>query len=281
MARRLRAVDGERREPAVGRLDAAPPSASAARRSGRPGGGGSTRRRRACRSGRPARPASRAAAASACRRCRRRSARRGRRASRRPVPRIDHLAGAFLDQRAQAAHGVQRRVRVLGLQVVGDPHRLGGHRAEQRGAVRDRLVGRRRDLAAQRTARRRSARSCVSPRPTEQLAGALGSRSAATQRPSAPVAMSADGASDMSAMLIPRGRASARCRRSRPGRLGTTTRSSASSPPAAGGAAARRGARPPRLPGLQRVAGGQPRAHLGQPRDRGVELEPSASALAA
>ena len=60
---------------------------------------------------------------------------------------------------------MQRRVRVGGVEVVADAHGLGRHRAEDRGAVRDRLVGRRAQLALRRARRRPgSTRAVVSRR---------------------------------------------------------------------------------------------------------------------
>ena len=59
----------------------------------------------------------------------------------------DDVVLAHLHQRAERAHRLQRGVGVGGVQVVLDAHRLGGHRAEQRGAMGDRLVGRRGQLA--------------------------------------------------------------------------------------------------------------------------------------
>ena len=68
----------------------------------------------------------------------------GSRASRRPVPRIDDLARRAA-RRARRARARPRASSGVGrVQVALDPHRLGGHRAEQRRAVGDRLVGRRR-----------------------------------------------------------------------------------------------------------------------------------------
>ena len=61
----------------------------------------------------------------------------------------DELVRALLDQRAERAHRVERRVRVGGVEVVADADRLVAHRGDDRRAVRQRLVGRRRQLAAQ------------------------------------------------------------------------------------------------------------------------------------
>ena len=107
-------------------------------------GGGSTRRRRAC-SARPscAGEPARAAAASACRRCRRRSARRARARSRSPTPRMTQLArrAARRARRAPARRRASSSCpRRRGSCAIA--HGLVAHRAEQRGAVRDRLVRR-------------------------------------------------------------------------------------------------------------------------------------------
>ena len=69
----------------------------------------------------------------------------GSAAPRRPVPRMTISSGAVLDERAERA---RRRASVESVsaasQVAAHAHRHVGHRAEQRDAVRDRLVGRRR-----------------------------------------------------------------------------------------------------------------------------------------
>ncbi len=68
-----------------------------------------------------------------------------------PQPRAaeEDLLVADLDDRAERLHRAQRRQRVLGAQVARDLHGVGGHGGEQRGAVGDRLVGRRDERAAQ------------------------------------------------------------------------------------------------------------------------------------
>jgi hypothetical protein len=66
----------------------------------------------------------------------------------------DRAVLVLLDERTDRAQRVERRQRVRRPQVVRDPHRLERHPAEQRGAVRDRLVGRRAQLAAQPPGRR-------------------------------------------------------------------------------------------------------------------------------
>ena len=64
----------------------------------------------------------------------------GRRAQAGAADRQRARVGALLDERAQRAHGVQRRVRVGRLEVARDGDGLVAHRAEQRRAVRERLV---------------------------------------------------------------------------------------------------------------------------------------------
>ena len=88
----------------------------------------------------------------------------------RPQPRAadQQVVGARLDDRAERLHRAQRRARVLGVEVAGDLHRIGGHGGEQRGAVRDRLVGRRGERAAQAGrggGEERHGRATVKPRP--------------------------------------------------------------------------------------------------------------------
>ena len=62
----------------------------------------------------------------------------------------------------QLGDRLERRGGVGGAQVAADLHAPVGHRADDRGAVRDRLVRRRRELALQRRDRDRSARrSCL------------------------------------------------------------------------------------------------------------------------
>ena len=92
------------------------------------------------------------------------------------------VVGARLDDRAERLHRAQRRARVLGVEVAGDLHRVGGHRGEQRGAVRDRLVGRRGERAAQ--AGRWRGRRTSRPRHREAEAGdqALGLARVARRR---------------------------------------------------------------------------------------------------
>ena len=174
----------ERREAALaGATARAPIARERARRSGRPAGGGCSRRRRAS-SARPraGRRASPAAAAAACRRCRRRSSAPGA-APRRPGPWITSSPSPRSSTRApSAATAAQRGARVGRVEVVRDAHGRRAHRPEQRGAVRDRLVRRRRERAAQRRAGaegRVHARATGSPSSASErlgLRGALAAR---------------------------------------------------------------------------------------------------------
>ena len=61
----------------------------------------------------------------------------------------DEILAVHLDEGAEGAHGVERGVGVGGVQVALDAHGLGGHGAEQGGAMGDRLVGRRAQLAGE------------------------------------------------------------------------------------------------------------------------------------
>ena len=67
-------------------------------------------------------------------------------AARRPVPRIVSASSPALDERAERLDGGERRVRVGGVEVAGDAHGVGGHRGQQRRAVRERLVRGRGDV---------------------------------------------------------------------------------------------------------------------------------------
>ncbi len=175
------AADAQRGEAVLARAQLAPPSGAAARSTR------STGRRRIESSpssvnaapllrGQPARqqPQQRAGVADVDRRVRLAAPRAARCRARRCSSSCD------LHERSQRAHGVERRVGVGGVQIALDPHRLGGHRAEQRGAMRDRLVGRRPQLAGQSAERARSAcswapphaRTTGKPRRDDQLAGA-------------------------------------------------------------------------------------------------------------
>ena len=81
---------------------------------------------------------------------------------------VDHQrAVALLDPRAQRADRRERRVRVGRGEVVRHAHGRGAHRPQQRGAMRDRLVRRRLERAADRGARPEAgvhARATGSPR---------------------------------------------------------------------------------------------------------------------
>ena len=68
-----------------------------------------------------------------------------------------HVILAHLDQRAERTHRLERGVGVGGVQIALDPHRLGGHRPEQGGAMGDRLVGRCGQLAGEAVGTARSA----------------------------------------------------------------------------------------------------------------------------
>ena len=198
----------ERREAALARLDLRAHLPQRLGDRGRRAGGGSTRRRRASTTplGLPREPAGqqphqragvadvdRAASAA------RRPAGPGRGSPARPASRTSTSAPS-----ACTARSVEQRVR--GVEVARDLHRLGGHRGEQRGAVRDRLVG--------------AARASVPRRP--EVAGAKNGHGRATGKPSAairplgtrarrsspaihsaiePVVLSAAGYSAMSTML--------------------------------------------------------------------------------
>ena len=176
--------------------------------------------------------------------------RRPARASRSPAPRIDDLVRAALDERAER---LRRRASVefvsVGVEVVADPHRLGGHRAEQRGAVRDRLV--RRAASASPRSRRAGSKRDVHGRRhrREPEAGdaAPSARSAAgRRRPRGRPRRSrrrATGDSAMSEMLMPRAPSASASSATTPGRFGTATRSSRT------GAAGQ--------PGLEQRAGGR------------------------
>ena len=76
----------------------------------------------------------------------------------------DDAREVHLDERAERARRFARGARVGGLQVVVHAHRFGGHRADERRAVGDRLVRRRAQLAAERAAPARSARFTRAPR---------------------------------------------------------------------------------------------------------------------
>ena len=90
--------------------------------------------------------------------------------------------------------------------------------------------------------------------------------------PGRPVAMSGDGASDMSAMLMPACESVSATSAMTPGRLGTTTASSASSSPAVAASSASRPAAARSCQARRSLSGGQPVANVAQLADRGVEL---------
>ena len=194
-----------------------------------------------------ARRASRAAAASACRRCRRRSAPVGL-ARLAQAGAADHELVVVAPRRARRARAPRRASRACRRRAgsCSIAHRLGGHRAEQRGAVGDRLVGRRAKLARSSPPRARSGRSCARHREAETPA--ISSRRARRgvlrrrdpQRDDALAACPAAGDSAMSAMLTPARPSASASSATTPGRFGTETRSSARRRPRAGARAARR-----------------------------------------
>jgi hypothetical protein len=68
-------------------------------------------------------------------------------------PPHDDLLAPHLDQRPKRLHRRERGSRVRRVEVVLDAHRLGGHRAKQRRAMGDRLVGRGTQLARESACR--------------------------------------------------------------------------------------------------------------------------------
>ena len=218
-----RAVDGERREAALACLD---PRAHLRQRLGDPVDRPAADRVIAVElEARPCwRPASPAAAASACRRCRRRSARRAPSPSRSPHPRITSSPSAARRSRRAADRG-KRRVGVGRVEVVADAYWLGRHRADDRGAVGDRLVRGRRYAAPQAVRMARSACSCARHRESKLADELLGARAPPARRRSTarprPRSCPAAGYSAMSVMLTPaRPSSSASCATT-PGRFGT------------------------------------------------------------
>ena len=165
-----------------------PPCAAAGGRRGRPAAGGCSRPRRAssvprgCPASQPGRirsrvPALRTSIDSAA----------GVRAAQARADQLQVRARAARlgprEPRAELGDGLERGGRVRRAQVAADLHAPVRHRADDRGAVRDRLVRRRRELARQRgrpgRSASRSARRCRpgrrrSPRPATQLHRALG-----------------------------------------------------------------------------------------------------------
>ena len=92
-----------------------------------------------------------------------------------PAPADHDLLGARLDDRAELLHGRERRAGVGGVEVVADPHRLRRHRPDDRGAVGDRLVGRHREPPPQRPGRVEPdvhARATGNPSFADELLGA-------------------------------------------------------------------------------------------------------------
>ena len=147
-ALQARAVDGEGREAAFGRFDL---RAHLGQRSGDPVDGAAADRRvavegerRPLLEGQPAgqQAHQRPGVADVDRLARRLGVAH-------PAAADDDLAVVALHQRTDRADGVERRPRVGGVEVVDDPHRLGGHRADDRRAVGDRLVCGRRHTPAE------------------------------------------------------------------------------------------------------------------------------------
>ena len=258
-------MDGERREAPVGGLDRARPSPQ---RLGdavdRPAADRRVAVERAG-AGRPGRPASRAAGASACRRCRRRS---GRRRSRRRAGRCraSTTSSAPTSTSAPSAlHGLQRRVRVGRVEVAADAHGLGRHRAEERRAVRDRLVRRRRRASPRRRvgagrSAHASRRTTGKPEPGDQRRARSAARSPATHSAISPWRLSGDGLERHVGDVDARARrARARARRPRPGGWGPTTRSSLHRAAGQPGSSSARRSRGGLVPATARsaVAGGE------------------------
>ena len=184
----------ERREAAVGRLE---PPAHAAERLGHAVDRAAPDRRVAVErpaaallAREPARqqPHQRAGVADVDRRARRRRAQ--------ACAAHHELGVAALDERAQRLDGGERRVRVGGVEVARDRHRLVAHRREQRRAVRERLVGRRDQRSAQRAVGGEAdvhGRDTVSPRPSTSTCASSARCAPATQRAIDPEARSAVG----------------------------------------------------------------------------------------
>ena len=139
--------------------------------------------------------------------------------------------------------------------------------------MRDRLVGRRAQLAAQarrRGRRRRRSRSCrritAKPRPATSARRLVGARVGATQRAISPWLLSGDGLRAMSEMLMPARPSVSAMSAMTPGRLGTATRSSLVGPRPQPGLDQR--AAPGRRPGPARRVRSAPRAQLRADRPR-------------
>ena len=132
----------------------------------------------------------------------------GSRASRRPVPRITSSSGRTSTSAPSVRTAASVDVRVGGVEEVAHAHGLGGHGAQERRAVGDRLVGGRRQLAAQAPGRLEARVHPPSPARTSKPSPArsVAARSAAgagTHSATSPVVLSGDGDRAMSEMLMP------------------------------------------------------------------------------
>ena len=275
-----RAVNGERREPALARLD---PRAHQRQRLGDPVDRAAADRVVAVElEARPLleREPTRAAAASACPRCPTSIGSPG-------AHRVAQPASA--DHRARRARcstiapsvctAASVELRVGGVEVVADPYRLRRHRADHRRAMGDRLVGRHRDAPPQAVRMGRSACSCPRHRESELADELLGA---------ARLLLAGDPQRDDALAHVGRrvqrhvgdvdarpGRARARARATTPGRFGTDARSSNSGPPASCASSSRRAVVARRRRSRRSIAGGvgagQRVADRGQARDRVVD----------
>ena len=205
-----RAVDGERRQAAVARLDARAPSAAAARRPGRPAGGGSTRRRRARSCAPAARRAIRAAAASASRVAdvdRRRGVRRAAQAGA-----ADRRARPGAARPARRARAPRRASRACP-RPAGSRATRTGRRPSHRASPRDaRSTCPPAASGCRAAARWVEAHLHVTDADPGSARGRVGPVPA-TQRRHDAAAVVGDGASDMSVMLMPARPSSGRSRR--------------------------------------------------------------------
>src|SRR5262249_10158036 len=156
----------------------------------------------------------------------------------------EHVVAVQLDERAELAHGVERRARVGRLQVALYAHGCRGHRANQRRAMGDRLVRGRAHLSAQRPGRReaharRRAHAALVPAHADTTGNpswaiSWRARSASpspTHSATTPWLLSGDGASAMSAMLTPARPSASAMSAITPGRLGTDARTSETASP--------------------------------------------------
>ena len=212
------------------------------------------------------------------------------RAARNPGPRMVNVPGAPSSTSApERAHGGQSRARVGRVEIAGDVHGIGRHRAEQRRAVRHRLVAGSAQRAPSNGPDGSTLRLEASRRTTSNPSSRTRrSACSATTRPrihSATVPCEPDeGYSPMSTMSIvarPRARAISA---TIPGRFGTSTRSSWTSPPARPVSSSRR--RSSRAPSFHSVipAASPPRAARARAPRRATRSSiaaTSASALAA